>query len=98
MIYVTNGYITNQFETEEQALNHIKAEMDEEELSYKAVFDHTEGNVRVIVFHTTRFTWKRLSSTKNLISGGLNHEQLLSHHRLSSAKGHLRRFRQQRTL
>ena len=25
-------------------------EMDEEELSYKAVFDHTEGNVRVIVF------------------------------------------------
>ena len=50
MIYVTNGYITNQFETEEQALNHIKAEMDEEALSYKAVFDHTEGNVRVIVF------------------------------------------------
>ena len=50
MIYVTNGYITNQFETEEQALNHIKAEMDEEELSYKADFDHTEGNVRVIVF------------------------------------------------
>ena len=50
MIYVTNGYITNQFETEEQALIHIKAEMDEEELSYKAVFDHTEGNVRVIVF------------------------------------------------
>ena len=50
MIYVTNGYITNQFETEEQALNHIKAEMDEEELSYKVVFDHTEGNVRVIVF------------------------------------------------
>ena len=50
MIYVTHGYTTKQFETDEQALNHIKAEMDEEELSYKAVFDHTEGNVRVIVF------------------------------------------------
>ena len=48
MIYVTHGYTTNQFETDEQALSYVKAEMDKEELSYLPVYDHTdEYGVRV---------------------------------------------------
>ena len=50
MIYVTHGYTTKQFETDEQALSYVTAEMDKEELSYLPVYDHAdEYGVRVIV-------------------------------------------------
>ena len=47
MIYVTHGYTTKQFETDEQALSYVKAEMDREELSYLPVYEY---GVRVIVY------------------------------------------------
>ena len=51
MIYVTHGYTTKQFETNEQALSYVTAEMDKEELSYLPVYDHTDKyGVRVIVY------------------------------------------------
>lgn len=50
MIYVTHDYITKKFETNDLAMNYITAEMKKHNLSYSLVFDHTEGDVRVIVF------------------------------------------------
>lgn len=51
MTYVTHSYTTKQFETDEQALFYIKAEMDNQGLSYLPVYNHTdEYGVRVIVF------------------------------------------------
>lgn len=51
MIYVTHDYTTKQFETDEQALSYVKAEMDKEELSYLPVYDQTDDyDVRVIIY------------------------------------------------
>ena len=50
MTYVTHGYTTKQFDTNEQALEYIRAEMDRQGLSYKSVYDLAENGIRVIVF------------------------------------------------
>ena len=51
MIYVTHWYTTKKFDTDEQALSYIKAEMDKMKPSYLPVYDHTDKyGVRVIVY------------------------------------------------
>lgn len=50
MIHVTHNYTTKKFDTEEKAMEYIKTEMDKEGLSYQSVYDHTENDIRVIVF------------------------------------------------
>lgn len=50
MIYITHNYVTKEFETNDPAMDYITTEMNKQNLSYTLVFDHTEGDVRVIVF------------------------------------------------
>ena len=44
------NYVTKEFETNDPATDYITTEMNKQNLSYTLVFDHTEGDVRVIVF------------------------------------------------
>ena len=50
MIYITHNYVTKEFETNDPATDYITTEMNKQNLSYTLVFDHTGGDVRVIVF------------------------------------------------
>ena len=50
MIYITHNYVTKEFETNDPAMDYITTEMNKQNLSYTLVFDHTQGDVRVIVF------------------------------------------------
>lgn len=50
MIYITHNYVTKEFETNDPTMDYITTEMNKQNLSYTLVFDHTEGDVRVIVF------------------------------------------------
>ena len=51
-----------------------------------------------LYFNITHSIWKRLSSMKNLTSGGLDHGKLFSDHRLPPSRGLLGHLRQPRAL
>ncbi len=50
MIYVTNNYKLNEFETEEKAFAFINTDVLKHNLNVEKVFDHTENDVQVLIY------------------------------------------------
>ncbi len=50
MIYVTDHYNIIEFESEGQAIQYINEDIQKYGLTFEKVYDHTENNLRVIVY------------------------------------------------
>ncbi len=50
MIYVTNGYIMYEFNTEKEVFDFINADVLKHNLNVEKIYDHTENGVQVIIY------------------------------------------------
>lgn len=47
---VSNGYIIKEFGSIDEVYSYIHKEVGKHNLSYKKVYDHTENEIRVVIF------------------------------------------------
>lgn len=47
---VSNGYVIKEFGSIDEVYAHIEKEIGKHNLSYKKVYDHTENEIRVVIF------------------------------------------------
>ena len=50
MIYLTKDYVMKEFENREKALEHIKKDLDQHNLSYKLVYRDVQKDVEILIF------------------------------------------------
>ena len=50
MVYLTKDYVMKEFETKEKALEYIKQDLDQHNLSYKLVYRDVQEDVEILIF------------------------------------------------
>ena len=50
MVYLTKDYVMKEFESREKALEYIKKDLDQYNLSYKLVYRDVQEDVEILIF------------------------------------------------
>ena len=64
MVYLTKDYVMKEFETKEKALEYIKQDLDQHNLSYKLVYRDVQEDVEILIFNIGLYIWSFTLFTK----------------------------------